>query len=79
MDEVKSLLSLRALILNGMVCSNYCYRCGNVASILSFNENMEREVKFFTETEENNQMRGPRRYEVLMSEDLFASLPCTIV
>ncbi|KAL9316996.1 hypothetical protein ACSQ67_013513 [Phaseolus vulgaris] len=38
---------------------NYCYRCGNVASILSFNENMEREVKFFTETE-NNQMRGPR-------------------
>nr|GMC74912.1 phytochrome-associated serine/threonine-protein phosphatase [Ipomoea batatas] len=31
---------------------NYCYRCGNVASILSFNENMEREVKFFTETEE---------------------------
>ncbi|KAF3640273.1 Serine/threonine-protein phosphatase ppe1 [Capsicum annuum] len=39
---------------------NYCYRCGNVASILSFNENMEREVKFFSETEENNQMRGPR-------------------
>ncbi|KAF9675118.1 hypothetical protein SADUNF_Sadunf10G0198100 [Salix dunnii] len=84
---------------------NYCYRCGNVASILSFNENMvsirdfytahvlcgikggmliiytalillyclsmrmqlwlpallfEREVKFFTETEENNHMRGPR-------------------
>ncbi|KAI7752174.1 hypothetical protein M8C21_008339, partial [Ambrosia artemisiifolia] len=39
---------------------NYCYRCGNVASILSFSENMEREVKFFTETEENNQMRGPR-------------------
>ncbi|KAF5201648.1 Serine/threonine-protein phosphatase 6 catalytic subunit [Thalictrum thalictroides] len=39
---------------------NYCYRCGNVASILSFNENMEKEVKFFTETEENNQMRGPR-------------------
>ncbi|KAF8716295.1 hypothetical protein HU200_026582 [Digitaria exilis] len=54
---------------------NYCYRCGNVASILSFSENMvtsflfmhqllnpffEREVKFFTETEENIQMRGPR-------------------
>ncbi|XP_027151257.1 uncharacterized protein LOC113751442 [Coffea eugenioides] len=35
-------------------------RRGYVASILSFNENMEREVKFFTETEENNQMRGPR-------------------
>ncbi|XP_056856955.1 phytochrome-associated serine/threonine-protein phosphatase 3-like [Raphanus sativus] len=39
---------------------NYCYRCGNVASMLSFNDNMERDVKFFTETEENNQMRGPR-------------------
>ncbi|GJN41193.1 hypothetical protein PR202_gn00538 [Eleusine coracana subsp. coracana] len=39
---------------------NYCYRCGNVASILSFDEKMERDVKFFTETEENNQMRGPR-------------------
>ncbi|CAL5437314.1 unnamed protein product [Camellia sinensis] len=38
MDEGRSLLSLRALILNGM----------------------EREVKFFTETKENNQMRGPR-------------------
>ncbi|CAD6332954.1 unnamed protein product [Miscanthus lutarioriparius] len=37
-----------------------CYRCGNVASVLSCSENMEREVKFFTETEENNQMRGPR-------------------
>ncbi|KAA3463616.1 phytochrome-associated serine/threonine-protein phosphatase-like [Gossypium australe] len=46
----------------GLVWSapNYCYRCGNVASILSFNENMERKVKYFTETEENNQMRGPR-------------------
>ncbi|CAL5423509.1 unnamed protein product [Camellia sinensis] len=49
------------LILSRKVWSapNYCYRCGNVASILSFNENMEREVKFFTKTEENNQMRGP--------------------
>jgi serine/threonine-protein phosphatase 6 catalytic subunit len=39
---------------------NYCYRCGNVASILSFNENMERDVKFFTETEENTAMMAPR-------------------
>ncbi|XP_037473285.1 phytochrome-associated serine/threonine-protein phosphatase-like isoform X2 [Triticum dicoccoides] len=39
---------------------NYCYRCGNVASILSFSETMERDVKIFTETDENNQMRGPR-------------------
>jgi hypothetical protein len=28
---------------------NYCYRCGNVASVLSFNENMERDFKIFRE------------------------------
>jgi len=39
---------------------NYCYRCGNVASILSFDDAMGREVKFFTETEENNSMTAPR-------------------
>ena len=39
---------------------NYCYRCGNVASVLSFDSNMEREVKFFTETEENGAMMAPR-------------------
>lgn len=39
---------------------NYCYRCGNVASILSFDENLERVVKYFTETEENSSMMAPR-------------------
>mmetsp|Transcript_5292 Transcript_5292/g.19364 ORF Transcript_5292/g.19364 Transcript_5292/m.19364 type:complete len:213 (+) Transcript_5292:2-640(+) len=39
---------------------NYCYRCGNVASILSFDENLQQSVKFFTETEENNRMIAPR-------------------
>eukprot|EP00897_Mesotaenium_endlicherianum_P007333 jgi/Mesen1/6628/ME000034S06084 len=39
---------------------NYCYRCGNMASILLFDENMEREVKYFSETEENNTMMAPR-------------------
>ncbi|RWR92636.1 phytochrome-associated serine/threonine-protein phosphatase [Cinnamomum micranthum f. kanehirae] len=53
-------IELTAWLLQVWSAPNYCYRCGNVASILSFNENMEREVKFFTETEENNQMRGPR-------------------
>jgi len=26
---------------------NYCYRCGNIASILVFNENLDREVRIF--------------------------------
>ncbi|KAK9844527.1 hypothetical protein WJX74_003625 [Apatococcus lobatus] len=39
---------------------NYCYRCGNVASILCFDENLEREVKYFTETGENTTMMAPR-------------------
>lgn len=30
---------------------NYCYRCGNLASILAFDENLEREFKIFKEVE----------------------------
>lgn len=39
---------------------NYCYRCGNIASILKFDENMNRTAEFFQETEENNAMVAPR-------------------
>jgi serine/threonine-protein phosphatase 6 catalytic subunit len=39
---------------------NYCYRCGNVASMLSFDEGLNREVKYFTETEQNSTMMAPR-------------------
>jgi len=39
---------------------NYCYRCGNVASMLSFDEGLTREVKYFTETEQNSTMMAPR-------------------
>lgn len=39
---------------------NYCYRCGNVASMLAFDDKMERTVRYFTETPENSTMMAPR-------------------
>ena len=38
----------------------YSYRSGNVAYILSFDENLQQNVKFYTETDENNKMVVPR-------------------
>ena len=38
---------------------NYCYRCGNVAAILSFKDNLEREFKVFREVPEDQQ-KAPR-------------------
>lgn len=45
---------------------NYCYRCGNVASILCFDSSLEREVKYFTETDENSNMMAPPRSRALL-------------
>jgi serine/threonine-protein phosphatase 6 catalytic subunit len=39
---------------------NYCYRCGNVASILIFDDSLQRDVRYFTETSENSTMMAPR-------------------
>ncbi len=39
---------------------NYCYRCGNVASVLCFNDTLQKEVKYFTEITENGNMMTPR-------------------
>mmetsp|Transcript_32901 Transcript_32901/g.83511 ORF Transcript_32901/g.83511 Transcript_32901/m.83511 type:complete len:306 (-) Transcript_32901:864-1781(-) len=39
---------------------NYCYRCGNVASILIFDDKLQRDVRYFTETSENSSMMAPR-------------------
>ncbi len=32
---------------------NYCYRCGNVASILEFDETLDRTLKIFKEAPED--------------------------
>jgi serine/threonine-protein phosphatase 6 catalytic subunit len=37
---------------------NYCYRCGNVASILLFDGALNRDVRYFTETQENSGVAG---------------------
>jgi len=38
---------------------NYCYRCGNVASILSFDADLNRTEKIFHATSENESVRAP--------------------
>jgi len=32
---------------------NYCYRCGNIASILVFDEHLDREIKIFKEVSDS--------------------------
>jgi len=39
---------------------NYCYRCGNVASILTINEDLEREFKIFNAVPESSRSVNPR-------------------
>lgn len=44
---------------------NYCYRCGNVASILSLNENLERDFKIFNEVGEDEGPTDSNRSNVV--------------
>jgi len=39
---------------------NYCYRCGNVASILELDQNLKREFKIFQAVPENNRTVPPQ-------------------
>jgi len=39
---------------------NYCYRCGNVASILSLDEDLNREFKLFKDVPESSRVVPPR-------------------
>jgi serine/threonine-protein phosphatase 6 catalytic subunit len=58
-EGLKYMFSDRSLV-TVWSAPNYCYRCGNVASMLSFDDNLNREVKYFTETEMNGTMMAPR-------------------
>jgi len=39
---------------------NYCYRCGNVAAILQFDEKLHRNFLLFNEVPESEQSMPPR-------------------
>jgi serine/threonine-protein phosphatase 6 catalytic subunit len=43
---------------------NYCYRCGNVASVMKLDENMKREFSIFKETELSTRLSVPIRQVV---------------
>jgi len=51
---------------------NYCYRCGNVAAILSFDEKLEREFQVFRETPENSDALTNRGGNVLANAIYFS-------
>ncbi|RKP08097.1 serine/threonine-protein phosphatase 4 catalytic subunit [Thamnocephalis sphaerospora] len=44
---------------------NYCYRCGNVASILAFDDHLNKEVLFFTAATQDNASTLPSRAPAL--------------
>ena len=39
---------------------NYCYRCGNVASILAFDDQLNREPKYFNAVPDDQRVIPPR-------------------
>lgn len=39
-------------------CPNYCYRCGNVASVLALDEHLNRKFKVFSEVAEPDEGGG---------------------
>jgi hypothetical protein len=43
---------------------NYCYRCGNVASILQIDSNLERTYKIFDQVENQEELAKDFRKEV---------------
>jgi serine/threonine-protein phosphatase 6 catalytic subunit len=39
---------------------NYCYRCGNVASVLLFDEHLDRELRIFREVADSGKAHGDK-------------------
>lgn len=56
--------SCEGLLVTVWSAPNYCYRCGNVASILELDETLERNFKIFSETPLSTRMSVPLRQTV---------------
>lgn len=57
---------------------NYCYRCGNLASILTVKENGEREFKVYEAAEENERDKNAGKGRKFVSVRLhIMSLSCS--
>jgi hypothetical protein len=53
---------------------NYCYRCGNVASILIFDDALQRDVRYFTETAGAFALRGSNAWQRVVTIQEWACL-----
>ena len=54
---------------------NYCYRCGNMASILTIKEDGSRNFTVYEAAEENERDKGMQKSRKAVSPPLYLSSP----